>query len=79
MQEVDDDDLLGILDEDDEMLTCTREAQILFQTRIDQPSAILRRCGSRRDVVADGNQVLFIGRSLSRSECRVRPFGDIDQ
>jgi hypothetical protein len=40
VQEIDDDDLFGILDEDDEMLTRANKAQVLGQVRVDEPTAI---------------------------------------
>lgn len=41
MQKIDDNHLLRLFDKDDEMLACTRETQIFFESRVNQPSAIL--------------------------------------
>jgi len=79
MQEIDDDHLRGILDEDDEVLTRSCEAQILGQVWVDEPPAVLRRGGARCDVPARGNQVFLIGRGLSRPECLERPLGNVHE
>ncbi len=41
VQELADDDLLGILDKDDEMLACAGKTQIFWQIWVDDPTAIL--------------------------------------
>ena len=41
VQEIDDDHLLDLLDKHHEMLACPREAQVLGQGGVDEPTAIL--------------------------------------
>lgn len=41
VQEIEDDHLLCVFDEDHEMLACPREAQVLGQVGVDEPTAIL--------------------------------------
>ncbi len=79
MQEIDDDHLLGVLDEDDEMLAAAREAQILGQIRIDDPTAVLRHGRTGRDLRAADDQVILIGRRLSRAEGLKGPVRDVDK
>ncbi len=78
VQEINDDDLLGIFDEHDKMLSGARKAQIFIKIRIDDPAAILRLRHARRDVPADGNQVFFVGSSLPGAKSLDRPNRDID-
>lgn len=79
VQEIDYDDLLGIFDEHDKMLSGARKAQIFIKIRIDDPAAILRLRHTRRDVPADGNQVFFVGSSLPGAKSLDRPNRDIDE
>jgi hypothetical protein len=55
VQEVNDDDLYGLFDKDDKMLSSARKTQIFGQIRIDDPAAILRLRRARRDIPTDGD------------------------
>ena len=56
-----------------------REAQILGQIRIDDPTAVLRHGRTGRDLRAADDQVILIGRRLSRAEGLEGPVRDIDE
>ena len=56
-----------------------REAEILRQIGVDEPTAILRQGGARGDLAAGGDQVILIGRRLSWSEGIDGPVCNLDQ
>ena len=73
MQEFDDDHLDGILDEDDEVLTRSREAQILGQVWIDEPPAVRPPVDPRQ--LKEWIEAMGVGERLDDSCTALAPWG----
>jgi hypothetical protein len=77
MQEIDDDHLLGIVDEDYKMLSRPGEKQNLRKRRIDKAATVLRKGRASSYLRAVGNQILGIGGALPRFKGLQRPARDL--